>query len=141
MKKTLLAPFAVLFMLSVKAQKKDTTVYAGCRLVGDTTQYVGGVKQELFDSCPQFGQQPGDYERYIKTYLKRYGISQKTRARVVISVIIENDGNVTHAQIVNPAASKFLNIMALKAVYDMPKWKPAILHGKPVRMSYLLPIR
>ncbi|HWZ02550.1 MAG TPA: energy transducer TonB [Mucilaginibacter sp.] len=141
MKKALFTLFAFLVILSAKAQKQDTTVYNGCRLIGDTTRYIGDKQQVLFDSCPQFGQQPGDYDLYIKTYLKRHGISQKKRAGVVISVIIEKDGNIAHAQIIHPGSSKFLNKIALKAVYDMPKWKPAILHGKPVRMSYFLAVR
>ena len=140
MKRILLLLVTLLCILSANAQKQDTTIYQSCRLANDTTQYVGVGKEIIFDFCPQFGKQSDDYSKYILAHIKHYGIAKMGYARIIISIIIEKDGSVSHAKIIRAVSSKLSNKEALRVIRDMPKWKPAILHRKPVRMRYNLPV-
>jgi len=140
MKGVLLFLVILLSILSANAQKQDTTIYQSCRLANDTNHYVGIDKQIIFDSCPQFGKQSDDYNKYILAHIKHYTTTKKRNVRIIISIIIEKDGSVSNLKIIHSVSSNLSNKEAIRVIRDMPKWKPAILHGKPVRMRYFLPV-
>ena len=62
------------------------------------------------------------------------------QGRVVVSFIVEKDGNLTDVKVVkslDPAFDK----EAVRVVKSMPKWEPGMWNGKPVRVKYCIPIR
>jgi protein TonB len=61
------------------------------------------------------------------------------QGKIYLSFVIEKDGSVSNVRIVKGLSEK-LNEIAIKVVEKMPKWKPAINNGKPVRSRYMLPI-
>ncbi|MDR9375349.1 MAG: TonB family protein, partial [Schleiferiaceae bacterium] len=60
--------------------------------------------------------------------------------RVFVQFVIEKDGSVSQAQVVR-GLDPILDEEALRVVNQMPTMKPAQQRGKPVRMSFVLPIR
>ena len=59
--------------------------------------------------------------------------------KVTVNFVVNKDGSVSDAKIlrgVDPALDK----EALRVIYSMPKWKPGKQSGKPVRVSYSVPI-
>lgn len=59
---------------------------------------------------------------------------------VVVSFTISKDGSVTNIKIArgkDPALDK----EAVRVVSIMPKWKPGVLNGEPVPVSYTLPLK
>ena len=66
---------------------------------------------------------------------KEKGIS----GRVFLSFVIEKDGTVSNVKVAK-GIGKECDDEALRVVKAMPKWKPGLMKGKPVRVSYMLPI-
>lgn len=64
---------------------------------------------------------------------------QKIQGKVVVSFIINKDGTVSNIK-VEQSVDVSLDREALRVVKLMPKWKPAILHGKPCRSMFVIPI-
>jgi TonB family protein len=59
--------------------------------------------------------------------------------RVSIQFIIEKDGSIDEVKTLR-SPSEILSAEAERVVKGMPKWKPAMHKGKPVRMRYVLPV-
>ena len=59
--------------------------------------------------------------------------------RVFISFVIEKDGSVSSAKVMKGIGGG-CDEEALRVVNAMPSWKPGLQKGKPVRVSYMLPI-
>jgi protein TonB len=59
--------------------------------------------------------------------------------RVLISFVIEADGNITNAKIVK-GIHPDCDLEAMRVVINMPRWVPAILEGKAIRSRYTQPI-
>ena len=59
--------------------------------------------------------------------------------RVSIQFIIEKDGSIDEVKTLR-SPSEILSAEAERVVKAMPKWKPAMHKGKPVRMRYVLPV-
>lgn len=61
------------------------------------------------------------------------------QGRVYINFVIEKDGSFSNIQVVR-GVDKMIDEEAVRVVKSMPKVKPAKQRGKPVRMSFTLPI-
>lgn len=66
---------------------------------------------------------------------KEKGIS----GRVFLSFVIEKDGSVSNVKVAK-GIGKLCDDEAVRVVKAMPKWKPGMQKGKPVRVTYMLPI-
>lgn len=65
-----------------------------------------------------------------------HGISGK----VTVTFVVNSDGTISDARIlrgVDPALDK----EALRLVNSLPRWKPGKMNGKPVRVSYSVPVK
>lgn len=61
---------------------------------------------------------------------------------VYISFIIEKNGSISHLMIVRECLYKTLNKEAVRLIYNMPKWNPAIMtDGTIVRQRLTIPIK
>jgi periplasmic protein TonB len=58
-----------------------------------------------------------------------------------ICFIIEKDGSVTKNNCDKRHHCKEFEISLTKVIQSMPKWKPALMKGKPVSVQYTLPIK
>ena len=61
------------------------------------------------------------------------------RERVIIQIVVDKKGNATNPVVLrstNPA----LDEEALRIVSLMPKWKPGMQKGQPVRVKYTVPV-
>jgi|SRR5690554_5090549 len=61
------------------------------------------------------------------------------KGRVDVSFIVEKDGRLTHIQI-ERKLSRSHNGKAKKLIRNMPKWKPALIGGQPIRFRFHLPV-
>ena len=65
----------------------------------------------------------------------------KAEYRVFVRFVVAEDGSVTNVELLKPEPSKQdLNDEAVRVVKAMPKWKPGTVDGKPVKVSYTLPV-
>ena len=99
-----------------------------------------GVYQ-IVDEMPQY---PGgeaammDYVAQNVVYPKEAqekGIS----GRVFVGFIVEKDGSVSEVKVLRGIGGG-CDEEAVRVIKAMPKWKPGKMKGKPVRVSYMMPI-
>lgn len=133
MKKLLLITITSLLTLVVKAQTSSNIL----AILNDINR-VYSDQADLVE--PQF---PGgvnalnEYTSNIARNLKK--IDGGVKGAMYIDFLVEKDGHLSDLKIRYPFSGK-LNEEALKEVREMPKWIPATVKGKPVRVMYTIPI-
>jgi periplasmic protein TonB len=96
----------------------------------------------IVEDMPSF--QGGDinkFREFINKNLRYPEIAAENgiQGRVILSFVVEPNGNVSNVRIlrgVDPA----LDREAIRVVESSPKWKPGMQRGKPVRVSFNIPI-
>lgn len=64
----------------------------------------------------------------------------KIQGRVIISFVVEKDGGVSNIEILR-GVDPWLDEEALRVIKSLPNIQPARQRGKPVRMSFVVPIK
>ena len=96
---------------------------------------------QVVEQMPQF---PGG-EKALMEYIGKnivYPVEAKEKeiqGRVFINFVIEKDGSVSTVKVLRGIGGG-CDEEAVRAVSSLPKWKPGIQKGKPVRVSYQIPI-
>ena len=99
---------------------------------------------EVFVVVEQNPEFPGGEEARLKFLRKHINYPRIAKEKgiqgiVVVGFIIEKDGSITNVIIVR-GKDPSLDEEALRIVKLMPKWKPAMQKGKPVRCTLTMPI-
>ena len=79
------------------------------------------------------------YERLKSIKYLHFVRTQNVQGKVIVALVIEKDGTVSNARIVNgliPAQDKEV----LRVVNSLRKWKPGMHNGQPVRVAYNVPL-
>ncbi len=148
----LLATLPVLALLLIvnarasaqQVKKTDETVYEF------STKDITNVKIKKVDNdsiyqivevMPEF---PGGMEKMMDYLSKNIKYPEEAKekgisGRVFLSFVVEKDGAVSDVKVAK-GIGKECDDEAVRVVQAMPKWKPGLQKGKPVRVSYLLPI-
>jgi len=108
--------------------------------VGDTVVGHPGV-YKLVESMPEY---PGGEDAMMKFIQKSIQYPDSARendvqGRVVIGFIVNEDGSLSDIT-VRKSVSWDIDREALRVVKRMPKFKPGMQDGKPVRVQFTLPI-
>lgn len=67
-------------------------------------------------------------------------VENNVSGKVIVEFIINKDGYVEDIRTISPKLGFGLEEAAINVVKTMPKWEPAYLSGKPVKIKYRLPI-
>ena len=128
----------------VRATDSENTIY-DINSSGDLPVSVAKPDHDtvfqIVDEMPQF---PGG-EQAMMNYIAenvKYPEDAKDKnqsGRVMISFVVEKDGRVNDVKVLKGVCESIDN-EAVRVVKAMPKWKPGKQKGKPVRVSYCLPI-
>ena len=89
------------------------------------------VMCEFFEILPQFPGGDKALMEFLKKEVRQPDEAKDVKGKVVISVIVETSGELTHfkvARSVHPALDK----EALRVAKMMPKWIPGSIYGKLV---------
>lgn len=83
----------------------------------------------------------GNVQKWISKNVKYPVLAMENgiQGKVYIQFVIEKDGSITDVKVVRGVDAS-LDKEAVRVVKAMPKWKPGKQRGKPVRVSYTLPI-
>ena len=103
----------------------DSEVYTG--VVDVMPEYPGGINA-MFD----FIQKNVKYPESAK--------DKGIEGKVYVQFVVEKDGNISDINILR-GVSKDIDDEAVRVIKSMPKWKPGIQNGKPVRVQYTLPFK
>ena len=97
---------------------------------------------EYLEEMPEF---PGGQAALMKWLSKNINYpaiaaENNIQGRVMISFVVEPDGSVSNVKVVR-GVDPNLDREAARVVSKMPKWKPGMQTGKPVRARYTLPVQ
>jgi TonB family protein len=99
--------------------------------------------EEIFmivDNMPEF---PGGQQamfKFIAENVQYPANAMEKGGRVVCQFVIEKDGRISDIQVVRTSGETSLDKEAVRVISSMPKWKPGKQRGKPVRVTYTLPV-
>ncbi|NQV02094.1 MAG: M56 family metallopeptidase [Bacteroidia bacterium] len=97
---------------------------------------------KVVEKMPIFNQGKDELYSYLGKNIK-YPDEAKlngTRGTVFVTFVIEADGSVTNVTVLRGIGSG-CDEEAVRVVESMPKWTPGTQDGKPVRVSFNLPIK
>ena len=123
----------MLFVLSAKAQGQTPALPSFTQ--EETTLGAADVKIK-----PEF---PGGVNAFYGFINKRYRlpkVKDNMTARVYVKFVIEKDGSMSNYEILKDPGYGMADelIRVLKTIKE--KWSPGVIDGKPVRVSYNLPL-
>ena len=95
----------------------------------------------IVEEMPEFPGGELALRKYIANSIKYPVIAQENgiQGKVYVTFVVDRDGSVSNAHVargIDPSLDK----EALRVVNSLPKWKPGKQRGKPVRVSYTVPI-
>ena len=99
---------------------------------------------EIFTIVEEMPDFPGGTQKLADYLAKNIKYPQMAResgiqGRVFISFVVEPDGSVSNVNVMRSLGGG-CDEEAVRVVKSMPKWKPGKQRGKPVRVSYILPV-
>jgi|GEM_PF-488196 len=115
----------------------DSTVFGGFLLgTGE-----GGAPGSNLDRFPVF---PGGTEgvrRYLELNVKYpvQAIKQKINGVVLVSFRVNKFGEVDNIK-VERSINTLIDAEAIKAIQGMPRWKPGMRHGRPINVTFVIPV-
>jgi TonB family protein len=98
----------------------------------------------VYGTVEQMPEYPGGQEG-LQNFLARTvrypieALQKGIQGKVFVNFVIDETGEVTKIQIAK-GVHKSLDQEAIRVVQLMPKWRPGIQDGKPVKVSYTVPI-
>ncbi len=107
----------------------------------DLATYKEDTVYQTVEEMPEFPDGIEGLMDYVAQNVK-YPESAKEKnlqGRVLVKFIIEKDGSVSNVEVGRGWGNE-LDDEAVRVVKAMPKWKPGKQDGKPVRVSFILPI-
>ena len=102
------------------------------------------VEAEIFtivEEMPDFPGGVAKLQEYLVKNIKYPQMARETgiQGRVFVSFVVEPDGSVSNVAVMRSLGGG-CDEEAMRVVKSMPKWKPGKQRGKPVRVSYILPV-
>ena len=91
----------------------------------------------VVEEMPKFPE--GDVTRWIAEHMEYSPVGCGVSGKVFVKFVVEKDGRITNAQVLRPE-DPVLDKEAIRLVESMPRWIPGKQDGKPVRVSYVVPV-
>lgn len=111
-------PFAVI---------EDVPVFPGCEGV-DKTKRLDCFMEQMAKHIKKNQQYP------------EKAMEDNIQGRVSVIFVIDKDGSITNVQAKGPKGGELLEKEALRVISKLPKFKPGLQRGKPVKVKYSQPI-
>ncbi len=111
---------------------------AGTGKEGNTVVEQGEV-YKVEEDFPRFPD--GNVQQYIawNLHYPEKALKDKVEGKVYVQFVIDTTGKVVEPKVIR-GVSPELDAEALRVVSEMPAWKPGMQRGKPVRVSFTLPV-
>jgi len=102
-------------------------------------------EQQIFqvvENMPEFPGGRAALMKYLATNIKYppYAKEAGIQGRVFINFVVERDGSITAVKVLRGIGGG-CDEEAIRVVKNMPKWSPGMQRGKPVRVSFNLPVK
>ena len=115
------------------------TLLGGLSTLGDKTE--NDSIYQIVDEMPQY---PGGEKAMMEYVAKNVKYPQEAKdkdiaGRVFVGFVVEKDGSISNVKVLRGIGGG-CDEEAVRVISSMPKWKPGIKDGKPVRVSYMMPL-
>ena len=99
---------------------------------------------EIFMVVEEMPEFPGGMAECLKFLGKniKYPVEAQTagvQGKVIVQFVVEKDGNIANPKVVR-SIDPDLDGEAIRVISIMPKWKPGMQKGQPVRVKYTVPV-
>lgn len=96
---------------------------------------------EVVENMPDFPGGMPALMQYLAKNIKYPTIAQEngTQGRVIVQFVVNKDGTIVDPKVVR-SVDPYLDKEAIRVISSMPKWKPGMQRGKPVRVKYTVPV-
>ena len=97
-----------------------------------------------FDVVEQMPQFPGgsiELMKFLNENVKYPEAAEETgtQGRVVAQFVVEADGSISNVKVLKKVSDE-IDAEAVRVIKAMPKWKPGMQKGQPVRVKYTIPV-
>ena len=104
-----------------------------------------GEDETIFQVVEQQAEFPGGMQalyKYLGDNIQYPRVSREnnSQGRVFIRFVVNSDGSIQDAEVIKSSGDVYLDKEAVRVVAGMPKWKPGMHSGKPVRVYYTVPV-
>ena len=127
--------------------KKETIADNQHQCIADEPQGPIEPEEECFDKdyfeeMPEF---PGGIDKMLQfiaenVRVPKCVIAAQVKGRSIIEFVVEKDGTVSDFKVVR-SLNKECDEEAVRVLKTMPKWKPGMERGKPIRVKYTVPVK
>jgi len=129
--------------IDIDAEADDNTVVQEYVPPAEDDEEV--EEQQIFtvvESMPEFPGGMGALMKYLAENIKYPSLAKESgiQGRVFINFVVEPDGSISNVKVLRGIGGG-CDEEAVRVVKSMPKWKPGKQRGKPVRVSYNLPVK
>lgn len=129
--------------IDIDAEADDNTVVQEYVPPAEDDEEVD--EQQIFtvvESMPEFPGGMGALMKYLAENIKYPDLAKESgiQGRVFINFVVEPDGSISNVKVLRGIGGG-CDEEAVRVVKSMPNWKPGKQRGKPVRVSYNLPVK
>lgn len=130
--------------LRIKGKSEAKEQKAEWQVVGFTSKEAEPDSSPVFHVVEKMPEFPGGMKEcmnFLGTNIKYPAEAQKAgkQGRVIVQFVVEADGSVSHPAVVR-SVDPWLDGEAIRVISIMPKWKPGLQKGQPVRVKYIIPV-
>ena len=108
-----------------------------------TTEPQGPIAPDsvIYDLCEEMPEFPGGEGKLLQfiadsIHQPQCVLEGKVKGRCIVEMIVEKDGSLSDIKIVR-SLHKDCDAEAIRVLQTMPRWKPGMQKGKPVRVKYV----
>lgn len=141
--------FTLLFTLSFAensiAQANSQTTTAVEKSEGaDVVKQQNNQEEPVFTVVEQMPSFPGGDEARVKYMVSNIKYPENARkngiqGKVFVTFVVEKSGKITDIRVLK-SVDEELDKESVRVISEMPKWKPGMDGGKPVRVQFNMPI-
>ena len=118
--------------------------YSNGKLVTGTAKFVNGESYTYTqpEKLPEYNGGIQAFYKFLSKTLRYPELAYKNRiqGKVIVSFIVEKDGSLSNVRATDNTVAEILNTEAIRVLSLSPKWIPAIQYGRPVRVTYTVPV-
>jgi len=108
-------------------------------VIEDVPVFPGCEKVEKSKRLECFMEQMAKHIKKNQQYPEK-ALEDNIQGRVAVLFVIDKDGSISNVQVRGPKGGELLENEAKRVIEKLPKFKPGMQRGKPVKVKYSQPI-
>ena len=98
----------------------------------------------IYDYCEEMPEFPGGEGKLLQFIAENVRLPKcvtdaGVKGRCIVEFVVEKDGTISDFKILR-SLHKDCDAEAIRVLKKMPRWKPGMERGKPVRVKYTVPV-